>query len=104
MNIQDKITVLYTNGGYGDFKILNNGGLKKLLIIKIIINVWVRHNGGIDLKMRGNPFQINFGATKDTSQNFHLLTQCSKNTQQVHSRTAMAELAQDTFSSTFPCL
>ena len=76
------------------------GGWKNL-----IINVWVRHNGGLDLKMGGvNPFQSKFGATKDTQQNFHLLTQCSKNTQQVHSRTAMAELAQDTFSSTFPCL
>ena len=29
LNIQGKITVLYTNGGYGDFKILNNGRLKK---------------------------------------------------------------------------
>ena len=31
----------------------------------------VRHNrgwggGGVDLKMGGNPFQSNFGATKDT--------------------------------------
>ena len=62
MNIQDKITVLYANEGYGDFKILNNGGWKNL-----IINGWVRHNGGVDLKMGvGNPFQSNFGATKDT--------------------------------------
>ena len=61
MNIQDKITVLYTNEGYGDFKILNNGGLKKS-----IINGWVSHNGGVDLKMGGNTFQSNFGATKDT--------------------------------------
>ena len=63
MNIQDKITVLYTNGGYGDFEILNNGGWKKF-----IINGWVRHNGGVDIKMGrgGNPFPGNFGATKDT--------------------------------------
>ena len=49
--------------GYGDFKVLNNGGLKKL-----IINGWVRHNGGLDLKIgeEGEPFQSNFGATKDT--------------------------------------
>ena len=39
------------------------GGLKKL-----IINGWVRHNGGLDLKIgeEGEPFQSNFGATKDT--------------------------------------
>ena len=62
LNFQDKITVLNANGGYGGFKILNNGGLKKL-----IINGWVRHNGGVDLKMgASNPFQSNFGATKDT--------------------------------------
>ena len=54
--------MLYTNGGYRDFKKLNNGGWKNL-----IINGWVRHNGGVDLKMGvGNPFQSNFGATKDT--------------------------------------
>ena len=31
------------------------------------INGWVRYNGGVDLKMKklGNPFQGNFGATKD---------------------------------------
>ena len=30
---------------------------------------WIRHNGGVDLKMGwgwGNPFQRNFGATKYT--------------------------------------
>ena len=33
----------------------------------LIINGWVRYNGGVDLKMGGcNPFQSNFGATKDT--------------------------------------
>ena len=38
------------------------GGLKVL-----IINGWVRLNGGVDLKMGGgNPFQSNFGAIKDT--------------------------------------
>ena len=37
--------------------------------------------------MGGNSFQSNFGATKDTWQNFQLLTQCLKNTQQVYSRT-----------------
>ena len=32
------------------------------------INGWVRHNGGADIKMGlgGDPFQSNFGATKDT--------------------------------------
>ena len=35
---------------------------------------------------RGNPFQSNFGATKDT-ENFQFFTQCLKNTQQVYSRT-----------------
>ena len=41
-------TPLVTNGRYGVFKILNNGA-------------------GRDLKMRGGePFKINFGATKDT--------------------------------------
>ena len=34
-----------------------------------------------------NPFQSNFGTTKDTSQNFNLLTKCLKNTQRVYSRT-----------------
>ena len=61
-------------GGVGgcdlDFKILNNGGggwggggWKK-----IIFNGWVRHNGGVDIKMGGvgNPFQSDFGAPKDT--------------------------------------
>ena len=50
------------------------GGWKNL-----IINGCVRYNGGADLKMRvggvwmwGNPFQNNFGATKDTEQNFCL--------------------------------
>ena len=44
---------------------------------------------GVDLKMEGggNPFQSKFGATKDTEQNFHLLNECFKNTQQVYSRT-----------------
>ena len=35
----------------------------------IIINGWVKQNGGVDPKMRrggGNAFQSNFGATKDT--------------------------------------
>ena len=40
------------------------GGWKSLRIIG-----WVRHNGEVDLKMRGgyggNPFQSNFVATKD---------------------------------------
>ena len=40
--------MLYTNGEYGDFKILNNWGLKKK-----IINEWVRHNSGVDLKIGG---------------------------------------------------
>ena len=36
------------------------GGWKNLIIIG-----WVKHNGEVDLKMRGgNPFQSNFGATK----------------------------------------
>ena len=72
----------------------------------LIINGWVKHNGEVDLKMGWgcNPFRSNFAAIKDTQQNFRLLTQCPQNTQQVHSRTAMVELAQDTFSSTFSCL
>ena len=43
------------------------GGLKNLHI-----NGRVRHNGGrrVDLKMRDNPFQSNFGTTEDTYQNF----------------------------------
>ena len=36
----------------------------------LIINGWVRHNGGVDLKMGrgggGNPFQSYFSTTKDT--------------------------------------
>ena len=36
----------------------------------IIINGWVKQNGGVDPKMGagggGNAFQSNFGATKDT--------------------------------------
>ena len=46
-------------------RIMRGGGGWK----KKNINGWVRHNGrGVDLKMAGgcNPFQINFGATKDT--------------------------------------
>ena len=50
------------------------GGRKNL-----IINGWVRYKGGADLKLRvggvwvwGNPFQNNFGAAKDTYQNFCL--------------------------------
>ena len=57
-----------TNGGreYGDFKTLNNGwrerGWKNLHI-----NGRVRHNGGgVDRELGGNPFQSNFGATKNT--------------------------------------
>ena len=53
--------MLYTNERYGDFKILNNGGLKKS-----IISGWVSHNGGVDLKMGANTSQSTFGATKDT--------------------------------------
>ena len=49
-------------GGMENSKYLIMGGWKNL-----IINGWVRHNGGVDLKMGvGNPFQSNFGATKDT--------------------------------------
>ena len=37
---------------------------------KNVINGWVRHIGGVDLKLGGggggNRFQTNFGATKDT--------------------------------------
>ena len=36
---------------------------------KNVINGWVRHIGGVDLKLgegSGNRFQTNFGATKDT--------------------------------------
>ena len=71
----------------------------------LIITGWIRYNGGVDLKIGAgsNPFQSNFGATKDTSQNFHVLTQYPQNTQQVDSRTFMVKLAQDTFSSAFPC-
>ena len=49
------------------------------------INKWIRHNEGkVDLKVEGmvgwcNPFQSNFGATKNTLQNFQLLSQCLKN-------------------------
>ena len=47
LNIQDKITVLYTNwGGMEISKCWIIGGWKKL-----IINGWVRHNGRVDLKM-----------------------------------------------------
>ena len=55
------------------------------------MNGRVRHigGGGVDLKLGegGNPFQSNFVAKKDTSQNFQLLTQCLQNTQQLYSRT-----------------
>ena len=54
--------------GYGDFKILNNEWLKNLHM-----NGWVKHNGeelGVGRSKNGsggcNPFQSNFGATKDT--------------------------------------
>ena len=40
--------MLYANEGYEDFKILNNGGWRSL-----IINWWLRHNGAVDLKMGG---------------------------------------------------
>ena len=47
-----------TNREYADFKILNNTRVEQ----------WVRHNGGVDLKICGvgNPFQSNFDATKNT--------------------------------------
>ena len=34
----------------------------------LIITGWIRYNGGVDLKIGAgsNPFQSNFGATKDT--------------------------------------
>ena len=51
-----------TNGGHGDFKLLNNGGLKKICILIDRQGIMV----GVDLKIGGNPFQSNFGATKDT--------------------------------------
>ena len=44
---------------------------------------WSKYGGGRE----GTPFQSNFGTTKNTQQNFHLLTQCFKNIQQVYSRT-----------------
>ena len=75
------------------------GGWKNLRIIE-----WVRHNGEVDLKMMGggrgrgrvNPFQSNFGATKLPPSD-----PMTKNTQQVK---CIPDLAQDTFSFTFPCL
>ena len=76
------------------------GGWKNLRIIG-----WVRHNGEVDLKMMGgggrgrgrvNPFQSNFGATKLPPSD-----PMPKNTQQVK---CIPDLAQDTFSFTFPCL
>ena len=37
-------------GGYGDFKMLNNRGCGWK---NLSINGWVRHNGGVDLKIGG---------------------------------------------------
>ena len=74
------------------------GGWKNLRIIG-----WVRHNGEVDLKMMGgrgrgrvNPFQSNCGDTKLPPSD-----PMPKNTQQVK---CIPDLAQDTFSFTFPCL
>ena len=56
---------------------------------KLNINGWVGHNGGADLKMKGEGVGgggvihsklILVYTTKDTSLNFPLLTQCLKNT------------------------
>ena len=46
-----------------------------------MVGVGVGGGGGV------NSFWSNFGATKDTEQNFQLLAQYVKNTQQVYSRT-----------------
>ena len=53
---------------YGGFRILNDGGGLK----NLHINGRVRHNGErrVDLKMKDNPFQSNFGPNEDTYQNF----------------------------------
>ena len=58
----------FTNGGYGVFKILNNGGAKGWRggWKNFSINEWVKHNGCRSIKMEGGSlFQSNFGATKD---------------------------------------
>ena len=53
---------------------------------KLNINGWVGHNGGADLKMKGEGGGVIHSklvlvyTTKDTSLNFPLLTQCLKNT------------------------
>ena len=73
------------------------GGWKNLRIIG-----WVRHNGEVDLKMTGGGGGgLIHSKVILVPQNFHPLTQCPKNTQQVK---CIPQLAQDTFSFTFPCL
>ena len=78
-----------TNEGHWDLKILHNGGLKKFKYYG-----QVRHNGGIDLKVvggggRGGGGGGAFGFWLNVSK---ILSKC------------IPELAQDTFSFTFPCL
>ena len=97
----------YACGFYVDFK---KGGMEisKYQIMggwkNLSINEWVRHNGEVDLKIGGgvgggggNPFQSNLVPQKILDKTFwpntpKILNKCTP------------ELAQDTFSFTFPCV
>ena len=71
-------TPSYKWGGYEDFKILNNGGWKKLHIYGL-----VRHDRRVDLKMGEGGWVIHSKV---------ILTHCVKNTQQVYSRTGLKHI------------